>query len=135
MNIHHPHAHRSAQEYTRTGRALEVLGWGVSGMVYVSPIRATAVKVHLHAENFRREAAAYHRLQGRQILDFASSFLVKPDFSEEIMSGWWETVEERFGDKFSIVQKLYTELVLQAGIYYLDLKPGNIEFADSPSPP
>ena len=64
------------------------------------------------------------------LLDFAQTRLdEEPDFPEGI-DEWWERVRERFDDEqFPIVQSVFWELVQRYGIYYWDLKPGNIEFA------
>ena len=162
MKIHHPDAERIAQEYIGSTQPLEVLGWGVGGAVFVSPVATNAVKVHLHVEGFERELSAYRRLRRRKVievlglsvprlvkyssrlrviemsmvkppylLDFANARLDKPpDFPPETMQLWWDTLQERFGDRYGFVRSVYRELAKRHRIYYLDFKPGNIEFGD-----
>lgn len=62
------------------------------------------------------------------LLDFAQTTLDhQPGFVEGTGS-WWLSVEERFGERFPVVQSIFYELAQKHGIYYWDLKPGNIEF-------
>ena len=61
------------------------------------------------------------------LLDFAGATLDNPrDFTEEAMSDWWDSVRDNFGDDFSRARDVYWTLIQQFGIYYYDLKPGNL---------
>jgi hypothetical protein len=66
------------------------------------------------------------------LLDFGNSRIDRPpDFSADVLTEWWAELEHRFGDRFAVVQSVYYEMVNRFGIYCLDLKPGNIEFAQA----
>jgi len=164
MKLHHPNAEAIARQYIGVDRTLEVLGWGVGGAVFASPVQSTAIKVHLHADGFEREVAAYRRLQQHHVsavlgfavpefidanaslrvvemtivrppylLDFANARVDSPpDFDAEVMSEWWQRLADRFGDRLLDVRAVYETLIQQYGIYYFDLKPGNIEFGEQP---
>ncbi|MBC7782466.1 MAG: hypothetical protein H7144_01395 [Burkholderiales bacterium] len=68
FNLIHPKAKESAQQYIGTAGPLEVLGYGIAGVVFVSPLILThAIKIHSNAENYRREVMAYKRLKNRRI--------------------------------------------------------------------
>ncbi len=117
------------------------------------------MKVHTRAESFEKELAVYLRLQDQGVIDiqgfavprlvgFDSKLLVvemsivKPpfllDFAQTTldqppdfdMEEYWERVRERFEDRFQLVESVFWELVHKHGVYYWDLKPGNIEFGD-----
>ncbi len=67
------------------------------------------------------------------LLDFAQSTLdYAPEFPEGL-NEWWDRIRERFDDRFPIVQSVFWELQNTHGIYYWDLKPGNIEFGRTSS--
>jgi len=69
------------------------------------------------------------------LLDFAGAQLDRCDFTDDAMEAWWESLADRFEERFPIVQNVYWELVLRCGIYYTDFKQGNIEFvADNQRP-
>ncbi|HEY7116927.1 MAG TPA: hypothetical protein VH475_10095 [Tepidisphaeraceae bacterium] len=67
---YHPNAPRIASEYIGTGQPLELLGWGVDGVVYAHPSVANAVKIHKNPESFQRELAAYKRLYQNRVDKF-----------------------------------------------------------------
>jgi hypothetical protein len=52
-------AMRAAQSYLGTNDALELLGYGVSGFVFLSPTAMTAIKVHHALDAFYTEVKAY----------------------------------------------------------------------------
>jgi len=61
----------TAQSFIGTMNALDVLGWGVSGFVFLSPDLMTAIKVHHNSEGFHTEVKAYgllrrHRIRNRR---------------------------------------------------------------------
>jgi hypothetical protein len=154
-------AEQTAKLYIAKDQLLKELGSGADGFVFPTAI-ATAIKVFSHKEMFDRELAAYKRLQRHKVisvagfavprlinshsrllviemtmveppflLDFAQSEIDKePDFPEGLEE-WWVRVEELFGDRFSIVQSAFYELQ-RYGIYYYDLAPRNVHFADDP---
>lgn len=62
------------------------------------------------------------------LLDFGNALLQEPDFEQSVMDDWWTRIEDRFGEKFPVVQSVYYALLARCGIHYLDFKPGNIEF-------
>lgn len=63
------------------------------------------------------------------LLDFAGATLDFPrGYPPEAMALWWEQTEERFGDDFPAAESVYWGLVNRFGIYYYDLKPGNLQF-------
>lgn len=39
---------------------------------------------------------------------------------------WWDDLRERFGPDFGRAQDVYFGLIEKFGIYYYDLKPGNL---------
>lgn len=56
-------SHELAQRCLGTTETLQRLGWGVSGFVYLSADKQSAVKVHLREEAFEREVYVYKRLK------------------------------------------------------------------------
>ncbi|QNN22350.1 hypothetical protein HED60_08715 [Planctomycetales bacterium ZRK34] len=66
------------------------------------------------------------------ILDFAKAQLdIVTDYTEDAWNIWRQQCAEKFGDNWPMAWTIYNKLVEQFGIYYLDLKPGNITFAES----
>lgn len=60
------------------------------------------------------------------LLDFGKAHLdQRPDFSEETMAEWEESLVELFGDDVPRIKALLRKLTL-FGIYYYDAKPANI---------
>ena len=60
------------------------------------------------------------------LLDFGKAHLDhKPDFSEEVLADWEESLVEYFGEDVPLVKSALWQL-RKFGIYYLDAKPGNI---------
>lgn len=49
------------------------------------------------------------------------------DFPQEVEDEWWDRVRENFGPDFDRARDVYWGLVQQFGIYYYDLKPGNLQ--------
>lgn len=120
----------------------------------------TAVKALYREDGYRREVACYRRLTdvkriGRFwipellawddsllvielrivfppfILDFAKAYVdVPPDFSSETLADNEEAGAEMFGERWEEVQGLITTLRYRYGIFYYDVKPGNIQFPD-----
>jgi hypothetical protein len=64
------------------------------------------------------------------LLDFAKAHLDRPpDFSPEVMAEWEAQQVEWFGDRWPQIRSaLYT--LERIGIYYRDVRPGNILFAE-----
>lgn len=63
------------------------------------------------------------------ILDFGKCYLDRrPDFSAEVMADWEAEQRELWEDRWPAVQSILAQLE-QIGIYYQDVKPGNIMFA------
>lgn len=46
------------------------LGWGLDGVVFLSPQAMTAIKVHSRPEAFERELAVYHRLDAHRVTTY-----------------------------------------------------------------
>jgi len=64
------------------------------------------------------------------VLDFAKCLLdEKPQFSAEQIERWCEELEEWFGERWRVARMIHWKLFDEYGIYYTDLKPGNIAFA------
>lgn len=64
------------------------------------------------------------------ILDFASARLdVEPDFSDDVLAHHRERIEEFFGEQSTEVYALLNELAERHGVYMLDARPANIQFA------
>lgn len=58
----------TAQQYIGTAAPLTVLGGGMSGYVFMSPIdRLQAIKVHRDKEKYAIEVEAYHRLMSAEV--------------------------------------------------------------------
>jgi hypothetical protein len=53
----------AAQSFIGTTKELAVLGWGISGFVFLSPDLTTAIKVHHTSEAFETEFKAYELLR------------------------------------------------------------------------
>ncbi len=63
------------------------------------------------------------------LLDFAQTTLDRPrDFSEDVINDWWTRVAEMFGDRFADAREVFQALEEEAGIYYYDLAPRNVNF-------
>jgi hypothetical protein len=63
------------------------------------------------------------------LLDFAGSTLNTPKkYPPHAMQEFWEKVHERFEDDADTAISVFWGLVRQYGIYYWDLKPGNLQF-------
>lgn len=64
------------------------------------------------------------------LLDFGKAYVdCHPPFSADILSDARKDQEEWFGDKLPVVESAMLELEL-IGIYYSDIRPGNIMFKD-----
>jgi hypothetical protein len=62
------------------------------------------------------------------LLDFVQTKLdQRPDFPEGL-DEWWDRLGAIFEERLPIVQSVFYELLNRHGIYYYDLKPGNLEF-------
>src|SRR5688500_9964734 len=70
MFSHHPNAEEIARNYIGTDEPLEVLGWGIDGVVYAQAHATTAVKIHNKEQSFRKELAVYQRLYERGVQKF-----------------------------------------------------------------
>lgn len=65
------------------------------------------------------------------VLDFGKSWVdAMPDMEPERIALFFQQAEEKFEDRFSRAMDIYNELKNRYGIYYFDMKPGNIEFGD-----
>jgi hypothetical protein len=64
------------------------------------------------------------------LLDFVQATLDSPqDFPDDAMSEWWAKLFDSFGEiQFPVVQSVFYHLIQRYGVYYYDLKPGNISF-------
>jgi hypothetical protein len=63
------------------------------------------------------------------LLDFAAATLDFPkEFTDDAERIWWDELRERFGPDFGPAQDVYYGLIERFGIYYYDLKPGNLSF-------
>jgi hypothetical protein len=61
------------------------------------------------------------------LLDFAATTLDFPrELTEEAEETWWNELREKFGTDFGLAQDVYYGLAEKFGIYYYDLKPGNL---------
>lgn len=159
MNPQHPKAAEIAEGYIGKGKPLEVLGWGIDGVVYTTPGAMTAIKIHKGRESYDRELAAYKRIKkadltnfmGFQVprlirsdnencviemsivkapflLDFAGTTTFQK-FKGDVYYEWWESVREKFNEEeFSIASSVFAGLKREFGLYYWDLKPGNLQF-------
>ena len=67
---YHPDAERFVTEYIGTGHVMELLGWGIDGVVFAHPLVSNAIKVHKNQESFEKELAAYKRLSDRRVEKF-----------------------------------------------------------------
>ena len=66
------------------------------------------------------------------LLDFGKAYLDQaPNFSAEVMSDWEEQQIEWFGERWPQVRSALYSLE-RLGIYYQDVRPGNIMFAEGP---
>jgi hypothetical protein len=72
---------------------------------------------------------------GPFLLDFAGSTLDHPPDFPEGTDEWWERVRGAFGEDFDTAQTVYWGLVRDYGIYYWDLKPGNLQIVRPQSLP
>lgn len=64
------------------------------------------------------------------VIDFAKCrFDVRPDYPEDAITEWHAQLEEWFGDRWTDALRIHNELFRRYGIYYDDMKPGNIMFA------
>jgi hypothetical protein len=70
LRFHHPHASAIAADYIGRAKELELLGWGVDGVVFTTPGSMNAFKVYKQREGFVKELGAYRRLQSRGISEF-----------------------------------------------------------------
>jgi hypothetical protein len=70
MNSHHPQAAEIARKYIGTDEPLEVLGWGLDGVVYARRDPTAAVKIHNKDQSFQNELAVYRRLSERHVEKF-----------------------------------------------------------------
>lgn len=66
----HPHAPEIARDYIGTDESLEVLGWGLDGVVYARRDPTAAIKIHSQEQGFRKELAVYRRLLNRRVEKF-----------------------------------------------------------------
>jgi hypothetical protein len=67
------------------------------------------------------------------VLDFAGAYLDKrPVFPDDLLAEWQAEKAEQFGERWPTVRLLMSSFV-PYGIYLADVKPGNIEFAESDS--
>lgn len=65
------------------------------------------------------------------VLDFGKCYVdYTPDYSPEVIAETEEIAAELFGRQWRIVRKVLSRL-RALGIYYVDAKPGNIEFKDA----
>ena len=130
---------------------LPVLGWGVSGFVFLSPDLQTAIKVHHYPEVRQHRITSLHGLvipklrnydSARRLiqidvvsppylLDFAGVRYTDPEFSEDTMRDIHATIEERFGNNAHIAYAVYHSLK-KIGIYYLDLRQSNLNIEGLP---
>jgi hypothetical protein len=151
-----------AQEFIGTSDPLESLGWGVSGFVFLAPDLLSAIKVHHNQEGHAAELKAYHLLRQHRItslfgltvpklrrfdsarrlieidvvsppylLDFAGVKFVDPEFSEDTVTDIQEMISERFGRNAYVAYAVQHEL-LKIGMYYLDLRPSNLNVEGLP---
>ncbi len=158
-----PKALAKAQSFIGTTEVLRELGWGVSGIVFMAPDLTTAIKVHHRRESFQNEARAYRLLRSHRVtsmmgitipklryadeermliaidivrppflLDFAGVQFVDPGFSEQTIIENREDVELRFGRNAHLAFAVQHAL-LQFGIYYLDLRRGNLNLDGHPA--
>jgi len=63
MNQFRPKAIQAASQFFGTRKELKLLGWGMSGFVFLSPDRTSAVKIHHYDEGFATELQAYRNLR------------------------------------------------------------------------
>ncbi len=153
----------AAQSFIGTKGKLEILGWGVSGFVFLSPDLETAIKVHHTPEGFQTEVRAYELLRSyrltqvegitipklrmadhsRQLiqidfvsppflLDFAGVRFSDPQFPSETVREIHEEIEMRFGRNSHIAHAVQHKL-LEIGMYYLDLRPSNLNLLGLPN--
>lgn len=155
-------AEHAAQQFIGTGRSLEVLGWGVSGFVFLTPDLRSAIKVHHNLDGHLTELRAYQALRQRRItslhgltiprlqafstpgrliqidfvsppflLDFAGVKFADPGFPEETMKEIHQEIDSRFGANAPVAYAIQHALQ-RIGIYYLDLRPSNLNLLGLP---
>jgi hypothetical protein len=152
----------AAQSFLGTKEALDVLGWGVSGFVFLSPDLMTAIKVHHKPEGFFMEVKAYELLRQHRItqiagltvpklrqadysrqliqidfvsppflLDFAGVKFSDPGFPPDTIVENSREVVAKFGANAHIAFAVQYHL-RRIGMYYLDLRPGNLNLEGHP---
>ncbi len=135
-----------------------MLGAGVSGFVFAAPDYQTAVKVHTTAESYKTEVRAYKvlnqfqvnsvlgltvpRLRSRSdwrhlirmdlvsppfLLDFAGVRFTDPQFTDDVMNDVHAGIRAKFGRNADLAYAVQYEL-RKLGMYYLDLRPSNVNF-------
>lgn len=141
---------------------IDQLGWGISGYVYLSPDRRTAVKVHRHEESFRQELSAYKMLHkigivelhglnvpklrsfNRQLRVIEMDFVIPPfllDFAgvkfsppdfSEDVMAHWHAKLEEFFGPNVSVAYDVYHSLAKHGIYYMDFRPSNMKLDGLP---
>jgi hypothetical protein len=146
----------AAQSFIGTKNALDVLGWGVSGFVFLSPDLMTAIKVHHNSDGFHTEVKAYELLRRHRITQIDGITipkLRKADFDRGLIQIDFvsppyllDFAGVRFSDPefpSETVREIHEDIqlrfgrnapiayavqhrLLQIGMYYLDLRPSNL---------
>lgn len=146
----------AAQSFIGTTNVLEILGWGVSGFVFLSSDLRTAIKVHHNPDGFHTEVKAYKMLRRHRITRIGGITipkLHKEDFDRQLIQidlvkppYLLDFAGVRFSDpKFppETVRQIDEDIqlrfgrnaafayavqhrLLQIGMYYLDLRPSNL---------
>ena len=151
-----------AQEYIGTTLPLTRLGWGVNGIVYLSPDGRSAVKVHHEKEGFTRETEVYKRLWRLRISQLHGiviprlrgyrsdlkvirmDFVIPPfllDFAgarftpPDFSAETMEMWHTQLADLFGPnVHFVYAvyHSLIRHGIYYMDFRPSNLKLDNLP---
>jgi hypothetical protein len=162
IDPHLDYAMGVVQHYIGSDRPLAILGYGVSGAVFKAPDLRAAFKVHRSAEGFATETAAYRRLAAAGalslhglvipqmisnqpelrllqldivappfLLDFAGVHFSPPDYSVDVMNLWRADIDRQFGLDAWLVHLVHDSLA-KLGIYYMDIRPSNINLKGHP---
>lgn len=78
MNQFRSRAAQAASQFFNTTKELKLLGWGMSGFVFLSPDGTSAVKIHHYDHGFATELQAYRKLREFSITNLHGFSVPKP---------------------------------------------------------
>jgi hypothetical protein len=150
-----------AQEYCHSPVALECLGWGIGGYVFLSPQPGRVVKVH-HGHYYEVELEVYRRLRRLRLtqlfglniprllgyhegsrllemdfvsapylLDFAGVLFAPPDFGDDVMQQWHADIEDAYGPNAHVAYAVH-HFLAKHGLYYMDFRVSNMKLDGLP---